>query len=270
MYEVLLEVKGGMALVYNSDKDEATWKNKITVNRLNRLDIADRDPKGKEGTIIYKNSNIGMYGIAYPDGSEKRFRVEWRQFKEDEFKAEKIRNILNKDKCNEVVDDTNKEEVSNNEEIKEDYYNNAETSKKEEAFEKNNVVEKEEEESGRRSIESTVSGITDTISIMYEAAIRLMSLGDRLTIPKGVYDRFSIAVLKTLSVNINATKHTAIVKIKFNKDSNRFIACVAEVNGEEYVRLTMARRESNREISSEEVKAMFNNYSKWRKGGSGA
>lgn len=233
------EVKLLNMTVFNTNKKKYKIANLSNMDRLEDVDTSCTDYFIYTGFDFNEESKISAkekYESNKPDESKKESTVENKEeaqkvSKSDSNKQDKIVDLVSKLDAMRVVDKVDDIET---------------------------VVSFNDEILDERDI--------DTNELVYEQALRVMSKGNKLTIPKSMYSKCNQEILKIMDISLSGDRYEALMKLKFNREDSRYIICIAEYDEDkQYTDITVVKSYGKQEMSRDELVGITMSYSKWKK-----
>ena len=105
-----------------------------------------------------------------------------------------------------------------------------------------------------------------TESFIYEMMLKVMHPADVLSIPKDVYKALAVTLKKNLYIDVGYTEYKAIVELRFEPKSSKFMLAVVDYNeNDAFTRITVMKPYNIETVSQREMTDYELKYNEWHK-----
>ena len=105
-----------------------------------------------------------------------------------------------------------------------------------------------------------------TESFIYEIMLKVMHPADVLSIPKEVYKALAVTLKKNLYIDVGYTEYKAIVELRFEPKSSKFMLAVVDYNeNDAFTRITVMKPYNIETVSQREMTDYELKYNEWHK-----
>lgn len=105
-----------------------------------------------------------------------------------------------------------------------------------------------------------------TESFIYEMILKVTHPADVLSIPKEVYKALAVTLKKNLYIDVGYTEYKAIVELRFEQKSSKFMLAVVDYNeNDAFTRITVMKPYNIETVSQREMTDYELKYNEWHK-----